>query len=70
MARTIGKTNIAALQRETRRLYAMNSQVDIETIKAQFPSALWDIWEGAHSEIDNVITDEIMNLVHREDWRI
>lgn len=64
MARTIGKRNLAALRRETRRLYALNPNIDPDTIKAQFPLAFWDIWEGAAAEIDGAITDELMQLAH------
>ena len=58
--RTIGKKNIKLVRQLTREAIE-NDDNDIKgTVIEKLPLILWDTWEGADSEINNIIDETIM----------
>jgi hypothetical protein len=60
--RSIGKKNITLVKNLTRKVLADKTfagNVRLEVL-GKLPDSLWDTWEGAHSEIERIINDTIM----------
>lgn len=60
MARTIGKWNIKTLRGLIQFELKKNPNVSPETIVENLPDEWFDIWEGAYTEITNLVYEEIM----------
>ncbi len=63
MARTIGKKNVALVEKLTRKAMENNDDlftgvVNVEdSVVEKLPASLWDIWEAADAEIRRIIWD-------------
>lgn len=63
MARTIGKKNIALVEKLTRIEVEKNDTLFTEVVNVEdsviekLPESLWDIWESADAEIRRIIWD-------------
>ena len=64
MARTIGMENIKKVRSITRRAWEEHNTRTLDGAIARLPANLWDIWEGAHGEIENIVGDEQMELAY------
>ena len=60
MARTIGKAHINAVKMLTKKAFEDDVD-DISTeVHSKIPDSVYDIWEGAYSEIEYYINETIM----------
>jgi len=72
--RSIGKQNKKKLEemvvRECKKQVAISPGGAIgfaqaeEKVKEQIPDHWYDLWEGAYTEIENIIDDVMMNIAH------
>ena len=61
--RSIGARNIAIVKKLTKRLSVTNvgvKSITSEVISA-LPEEMFDTWEGAYSQIENIIHDTVMD---------
>lgn len=58
--RTIGLKNKSIVKKVTKQVMKETDLINVlEITRDNLPSALWDIWEGADSEINRIIYDVI-----------
>lgn len=62
--RSIGSRKIKMIKALVAAVMNRETYVSIyditEVVERQIPLEVYDIWEGAHSEIQNIIQDEVM----------
>jgi len=66
--RSIGKRNIKKLIAIVDKEYAYNPTQEalMHNIEAKIPAEWYDIWESACQEVDRIVYDRIMQLIHGE----
>ncbi len=67
MARTIGvkyKNLVKRLVVEARSKEIYGNHAIFEYVQDKLPIEIWDTWEMAYSEVDNLVSSYNMDLVH------